>query len=171
MLSSRSPFFNIIYPQADNSFHHLLDLLALPLGSWTLCCSLLLPGCCARTVRWSLSLCLSPLSEVWARVPCPLSSVVTAGPRPPPAHRLREGGGSFEHRPIITPVLSNNIKRQILTSSENINYLGCETRGGPIVLHAVVNILFIFASKLACQKTASIYLDLICFVLRKEFEN
>ena len=170
MLSSRSPFLTFIYPQTDHSFHHLLDPLALspwaPGHSW----SLLLPGCCARTVRWSLSLCLSPLSEVWARVPCPLSSVVTAGPRPPPAHRLREGGGSFEHRPIITPVLSNNIKRQILTSSENINYLRCETRG-PVVLHAVVNILFIFASKLACQKTGSIYLDLICFVLRKEFEN
>ena len=108
-------------------------------------------------------------SEVWARVPCPLSSVVTAGPQPPPAHRLR--GGSFEHGPIISRVLSNNIKRHILTSLENINYLRCETRGTPIVLHAVVNILFIFASKLACQETESIYLDLICFVLRKEFEN
>ena len=82
-----------------------------------------------------------------------------------PYFRFSLGPSSLER------VLSNNIKRQILTSLENINYLRCETRGTPIVLHAVVNILFIFASKLACQETESIYLDLICFVLRKEFEN
>ena len=108
---------------------------------------------------------------------CPLSSVVTAGPglRPDTEAHQREGGGSFGHMPII-PVLSNNIKRQNQTSWENINYFRSLTR----VLFSLSSFLelllffyklFIFALKLSCQGTWTIYLGLKCFVQRNEDEN
>ena len=102
----------------------LLDLLTVPVGSvvhtrlHTLCL-LLLPGCwdpdCGDGPLTLGPVCLYPLSSILGG---------NSWPRPPPARTpwlIRERGGSFGHMPIIS-VLSNNIKRQIRTSWENINY-------------------------------------------------